>query len=113
MRIPNLNKTLKKNTNGIPVKLMVYSGKKYKTYKLVTSYVKDVKKKGAIMYLTNAFSVGKHKVKIVAYGKYKGTKTSKITILKSAKKNPQVYGITKKGKLIVYVKYKGRWIKGT
>lgn len=107
------DKTLKKNTNGIPVKLMVYSGKKYKTYKLVTSYVKDVKKKGAIMYLTNAFSVGKHKVKIVAYGKYKGTKTSKITILKSAKKNPQVYGITKKGKLIVYVKYKGRWIKGT
>ena len=106
------DKTLKKLTNKIPVKLLVYSGKKYKTYKLASSYVKDIKKKGAIMYLTNALSVGKHKVKIVAYGKYKGTKTSKITIRKSAKRNPPVYGYTKNGKLLVYVKYNGRWIRG-
>ena len=107
------DKTLKKFTNGIPVKLKLYTGKKYKTYKVTTSYLKDAKKNGGIMFLTNALSVGKHKVKIVAYGKYKGTKTSKLTILKSAKKNPPVYGYSKKGKLIVYVKYKGRWIKGT
>lgn len=106
------DKTLKKFTNGIPVKLKLYTGKKYKTYKVTSSYLKDTKKNGGIMFLTNALSVGKHKVKIVAYGKYKGTKTSKITILKSAKKNLPVYGYSKKGKLIVYVKYKGKWIRG-
>ena len=106
------DKTLKKFTNGIPVKIKLYTGKKYKTYKVTSSYLKDTKKNGGIMFLTNALSVGKHKVKIVAYGKYKGTKTSKLTILKSAKKNPPVYGYSKKGKLIVYVKYKGKWIRG-
>lgn len=105
------DKTLKKYVDGIPVKLLVYTGKKYKTYKLSTSYIKDEKQHGGIMYLANMFSVGKHKVKIVAYGNYKGTKYSKITIRKSAKKNPPIYAYTKKGKLVVYVKYNGKWIK--
>ena len=105
------DKTLKKYVDGIPVKLMIYTGKKAKTYRLATSYDKDEKQHGALAYITNALTVGKHKVKLVAYGNYKGTKTSKITLLKSAKKNPQLYAYTKKGKMLVYVKYKGKWIR--
>ena len=90
---------------------MIYTGKKAKTYKLATSYDSDEKQHGALAYITNALTVGKHKVKLVAYGNYKGTKTSKITLLKSAKKNPQLYAYTKKGKMLVYVKYKGKWIR--
>ena len=47
----------------------------------------------------------------VVYGNYKGTKTSKITILKSAKKYDQMYGYISKGKMSVYVKVKGKWYK--
>ena len=105
------DKTLKKYVDKIPLKLLIYTGKKYKTYKLSTCYDKDEKQHGALTYLTNAFSVGKHKIKLIAYGKYKGTKTSKITILKSAKRNVPVYAYSKNGKVVVYVKYKGKWIK--
>ena len=105
------DKTLKKYVDKIPLKLLIYTGKKHKTYKLATCYDKDEKQHGALTYLTNAFSVGKHKIKLIAYGKYKGTKTSKITILKSAKRNVPVYAYSKNGKVVVYVKYKGKWIK--
>ena len=105
------DKTLKKYVNGIKVKILVYTGKKYKTYKVATSYLKDAKQNGAIMYLTNALSVGKHKVKLVAYGNYKGTKTSRIILLKSAKKYVPTYAYSKKGKMVVYVKYKGQWFR--
>ena len=105
------DKALKKYVDKIPMKLLIYTGKKHKTYKLATCYDKDEKQHGALIYLTNAFSVGKHKIKLIAYGKYKGTKTSKITILKSAKRNVPVYAYSKNGKVVVYVKYKGKWIK--
>ena len=105
------DKALKKYVDKIPMKLLIYTGKKHKTYKLATCYDKDEKQHGALTYLTNAFSVGKHKIKLIAYGKYKGTKTSKITILKSAKRNVPVYAYSKNGKVVVYVKYKGKWIK--
>ena len=105
------DKTTKKYTDGVKVKLLVYTGKKYKTYKLVSGYYKDEKQHGVIAYVSNALSVGTHKVKLVVYGNYKGTKTSKITILKSAKKYDQMYGYITKGKMHVYVKVKGKWYK--
>lgn len=105
------DKTSKKYADGVKVKVLIYTGKKYKTYKLVSGYYKDDKKHGVVAYVSNSLSVGTHKVKLVVYGNYKGTKTSKITILKSAKKYDQMYGYISKGKMTVYVKVKGKWYK--
>lgn len=79
-----LNKKTKKPINGVKVKLLIYTGKKYKTITLKTK--KKGKDKGICGFSTNKLSVGKHKVKIlpntIAYG---GSATSSMTITKKAK----------------------------
>ena len=76
----------KKPVNGVKIKLLIYTGKKYKTVTLKTKKVG--KYKGVAGYGTNKLTVGKHKVKIVpAAIKYKGSKTTSMKILKSAKQS--------------------------
>ena len=87
-----LNKKTKKGVNGIKVKLMIKSGKKYKTFVLKSKTLKNKKGKkvkGVVGVITNEFSAGKHKVIIMpASIKYSGSGKSYIVIKKSATKRP-------------------------
>ena len=68
-------KSNKKPVKGIKLKLRVYTGKKYKTYKVKTN------KKGVARINTKKLRRGKHKVIILSGNKnYKIYKKSKITI---------------------------------
>ena len=83
------NKNTNKGINGVKIKVLIYTGKKYKTYTLTTKKLKGKKKSynGAIGFATNSFSAGKHKVVFMPENiKYKGTITTSITIQKSATK---------------------------
>ena len=83
------NKNTNKGINGVKMKVLIYTGKKYKTYTLTTKKIKSNKKtyNGAIGFATNSFSAGKHKVVFMPENiKYKGTITTSITIQKSATK---------------------------
>jgi hypothetical protein len=87
-----LNKKTKKGVNGIKVKVLIYTGKKYKTYTFKTKKIKGKKVtyNGAFGFATNKFSVGKHKVKIMpASIKYKGLAKTTIKITKKARKGPK------------------------
>lgn len=82
-----LNKKTKKPMNGVKVKLMIYTGKKYKTVTLKTKSFG--KYKGICGYGTNKLSVGTHKVKIMPNTiKYSGSAVSSMKIVKSAKRIP-------------------------
>ena len=88
------NKKTKKGVNGVKVKVLIYTGKKYKTYVLKTKKIKSKKKtyNGALGFATNDFSVGKHKVVLMPENiKYKGTLTISIKIKKSATKGPKFF----------------------
>jgi len=77
----------KKPINGIKIKLLVYTGKKYKTV-VLKSKTKG-KYKGVCGWGTNKIGVGSHKVVIKPVSiKYSGSKTVKMNIKKSAKKYP-------------------------
>jgi predicted outer membrane repeat protein len=83
------NKNTNKGMNGVKIKVLIYTGKKYKTYTLKSKKIKDKKKtyNGAIGFSTNDFSVGKHVVKIMPVDlKYKGSVTTYIKITKAATK---------------------------
>ena len=89
-----LNKKTKKGVNGIKIKVLIYTGKKYKTYVLKTKKVKGKKKTyhGAMGFSTNEFSVGKHKVKLMPVSiMYKGSTTTSIKIKKASKKIPPYF----------------------
>lgn len=92
----------KNPVQGISLTLKIYTGKKYKTVKLVTGYDSDEKKNGVAGILTNKYSVGTHKVKITpTSGNYKGSATAKIVITKVAKKNYYNFHIYfTKGKIV-------------
>lgn len=90
------NKKTNKGINGIKIKVLIYTGKKYKTYILKTKKVigKTQTYPGAIGFSTNDFSAGKHKVKLIPYDlKYKGSGASYITIKKSATKGPKFFRV--------------------
>ena len=77
-------KGTKKDLNNIKVKFLIYTGKKYKTITLTTGY--DNTNNGVAGIITNAFSVGSHKVVIKPVSKnYAGTATSQLVITKNAK----------------------------
>ncbi|WP_405307507.1 hypothetical protein [Methanobrevibacter sp.] len=83
------NKKTNNGINGVKIKFLIYTGKKYKTFVLKTKKIKGSTKiyNGAIGFATNEFSAGTHKVKILPYDlKYKGSATSSIVIKKSATK---------------------------
>ncbi|MBR4448559.1 hypothetical protein [Methanobrevibacter sp.] len=89
-----LNKKTKKGVNGVKIKCLIYTGKKYKTYVLKTKKIKGKKEtyNGAVGFATNSFSAGKHKVKLMPYSiKYKGSVTSCIKLKKSAVKGPKYF----------------------
>ena len=96
------DKSAKKLVSGIKLQIKVYTGKKYKTFNLVTKYSKDLKAI-AVLLETNAFSVGTHKVTVkVTTPNYSGYDTGKLIIPKSSKKYSKfTYVITKgKGKFL-------------
>ena len=77
----------KKPINGIKIKLLVFTGKKYKTITLKTKT--NGKYKGVCGWGTNKLTVGTHKIVIMPVSiKYSGSKTVKMTLKKSAKKYP-------------------------
>ena len=81
-----MNKKTKKPINGVKVKLLIYSGKKYKTVTLKSKKYK--KNNGICGYSTNKLTVGKHKVKILPNTiLYSGSSTSSMKIAKNAKKS--------------------------
>ena len=89
-----LNKKTGKGINGVKIKVLIYTGKKYKTYILKTKKIRDGKKvyTGAVGFSTNDFSKGKHTVKIMPVDlKYKGSVTTYIKIQKSATKGPKFF----------------------
>ena len=83
------NKKTNKGINGVKIKVLIYTGKKYKTYTLKSKKIKDKKKtyNGAIGFSTNNFKKGKHVVKIMPVElKYKGSVKTYIKITKQATK---------------------------
>lgn len=99
---PSLMITIKdksKAVNGIKIKLLVYTGKKYKTINLVTGKVSG--KSGMCGMITNMFNKGKHKVVIqFTSANYKGKKTAYITITKKHKAIRNYYTYYTNGKKI-------------
>ena len=82
-----LDKKTKKGVNGIKIKVLIYTGKKYKAYTFKTKKIKGNKGtyNGAFGFATNKFKAGKHKVKIMpASIKYKGSITTYIKLSKKA-----------------------------
>ena len=87
-----MNKKTKKGINGVKVKVLIYTGKKYKSYTLKSS--KKDKYKGAFGFATNDFSAGNHKVVLKPVSiKYKGSFKTSITIKKSAAKGPRFFRV--------------------
>ncbi|WP_406535072.1 right-handed parallel beta-helix repeat-containing protein [Methanobrevibacter sp.] len=81
------NKKTNKALNGVKVKVLIYTGKKYTVVTLKTKTIG--KFKGICGYGTNKLSVGTHKVKVMpANIKYSGYAYSSMKITKSAKKIP-------------------------
>lgn len=96
------DKSSKKLVSGIKLQIKIYTGKKYKTFNLVTKYSKTLKII-AVLLETNKFSVGTHKVTVkVTSPNYSGYDTGKIIIPKSSKKYSKfTYVITNgKGKFL-------------
>lgn len=80
-----MNKKNKKLLNGVKLKLLIYTGKKYQTIILKTKKFNGLK--GMAGFATNQLSAGTHKVKIIPVDlKYSGSKKTTMTIKKSAKK---------------------------
>ena len=82
-----LNKKTNKGVNGIKIKVLFYTGKKYVVYTFKTKKLKGKKGtyNGAFGFATNKFSAGKHIVKIMpASIKYKGSITTSIKLSKKA-----------------------------
>ena len=71
LKIKVTDKSTKKGINGVLIKLKVYTGKKYKTYKVKTN------KKGVATFNTGKLSDGKHKIII--------TSGNKIYVMKKVK----------------------------
>lgn len=95
------NKNTNKLINGAKIKLLVYTGKKYKTITLVSAKFSS-KGNGYVGYGTNVLSAGTHNVKIVSNdSRYTGTLTVKFIIKSTAKKYPKQTIRISNGKKIV------------
>ena len=83
-----IDKSTLKGVNGIKITFKIYTGKKFKTIKLISGYGdKSKKDKGLAMFMTNRYSAGTHKV-IISSGSsnYKFSKSTKLIITKKSKK---------------------------
>ena len=75
-----------KGINGVKFKCLIYTGKKYTTHYLTTKKIKGANTvyNGAVGFITNQYSVGKHTVKLIPVNiKYKGSLTTSFTIKKT------------------------------
>ena len=87
-----MNKKTKKGINGVNVKVLIYTGKKYKSYTLKSS--KRDKYNGGFGFATNDFSAGTHKVVLKPVNiKYKGSFKTSVTIKKKAAKGPRFFRV--------------------
>ena len=95
------DKKTKKAVNGVKLTVKIYTGKKYKTVKLVSGSNKKItKNKGFCAFMTNDLSVGRHKVVIKVSSKnYVASKTAKVRITKSIKKDGSFLALYTRGKL--------------
>ena len=81
-----LDKKTGKGINGVKFKCLIYTDKKYTTHYLTTKKIKGVNTvyNGAVGFITNQYSVGKHTVKLIPVDiKYKGSLTTSFTIKKT------------------------------
>lgn len=74
------NKATKKTISGLKLKIKVYTGKKYKVYKVKTN------SKGVAKFKTNKLKVGTHKVVISSANKNYVVKSKSSIVIKKAKK---------------------------
>lgn len=91
-----INKKTKNGVNGIKIKVLIYTGKKYKTFILKTKKIKTKKATyhGAVGFSTNQFSAGKHKVVLKPVSiKYKGSIKTSINLKKKATHGPKYFRI--------------------
>lgn len=88
----------KKLVSGIKLQIKIFTGKKYRTFNLVTKKSKAIGDIGVLIE-TNAFSVGTHKVTVkVTSANYYGSDSGKLVIPKSAKNYKKFTYVISNGK---------------
>lgn len=93
------DRTTGKYVSGIKMQVKVFTGKKYKTFNLVTKKSKLINNAIGALLKTNKFSTGTHKVTVkITSPNYKGSGTFKIVIPKTAQKYKKVTYIVSNGK---------------
>lgn len=93
------DKSTGKYVSGVKMQVKVFTGKKYKTFNLVTKKSKLINNAVGVLLKTNKFSTGTHKVTVkITSPNYKGSGTFKIVIPKTAQKYKKVTYIVSKGK---------------
>ena len=93
------DKSTGKFISGIKLKIKVFTGKKYKTFNLVTKKSKKISNAIGVLLKTNKFSVGTHKVTVkITSPNYTGSGTFKLTIPKTAKKYKKFTYVVSNGK---------------
>jgi hypothetical protein len=93
------DKSTGKYVSGIKMQVKVFTGKKYKTFNLVTKKSKLINNAVGVLLKTNKFSTGTHKVTVkITSPNYKGSGTFKIVIPKTAQKYKKVTYIVSNGK---------------
>lgn len=93
------DKTTGKYVSGVKLKIKIFTGKKYKTFNLVTKKSKKISNAIGVLLKTNKFSVGSHKVTVkITTAKYKGSATLKLVIPKTAKKYKKFTYVVSNGK---------------
>lgn len=93
------NKSTGKYVSGVKLQVKVFTGKKYKTFNLVTKKSKLISNAIGALLKTNKFSTGTHKVTVkITSPNYKGSGTFKLVIPKSAQKYKKVTYIVSNGK---------------
>lgn len=93
------DKSTGKFISGIKLKIKVFTGKKYKTFNLVTKKSKKISNAIGVLLKTNKFSVGTHKVTVkITSPNYTGSGTFKLTIPKTAQKYKKFTYVVSNGK---------------
>lgn len=93
------DKSTGKYISGVKLQVKVFTGKKYKTFNLVTKKSKLISNAIGALLKTNKFSTGTHKVTVkITSPNYKGSGTFKLVIPKTAQKYKKFTYIVSNGK---------------
>lgn len=93
------DKTTGKYVSGVKLQIKVFTGKKYKTFNLVTKKSKKINNAIGVLLKTNKFSTGTHKVTVkITSPKYKGSGSFKLVIPKTAQKYKKFTYVVSNGK---------------